>query len=95
MAVAGAELALVVVGAGGALLRLHAVPVRAAAHEAADGVAALARAAQVRDLCEQFTLLLVITTNHIILLQNGIDILIILYFLQNILLHKNNLIVTS
>lgn len=53
MAVAGAELALVVVRARGALLGLHAVAVGAAAHEAADGVAALARAAQLRDLAAE------------------------------------------
>lgn len=50
MAVAGPELALVVVGAGRALLGLHAVPVGAATHEAADRVAALASAAQLGHL---------------------------------------------
>lgn len=41
MTVARAQLTLVVVGARGALLRLHAVAVGAAAHEATDRVAAL------------------------------------------------------
>lgn len=45
MAVASAKLALIIVDASGSLLRLDAVPVGTAAHEAADRVAALTCAA--------------------------------------------------
>lgn len=61
MAVAGAELALVVVRAGGALLRLHAVALGAQAHEAADRVVALAVAAQVCHLHDTIKVLYVLS----------------------------------
>jgi hypothetical protein len=50
VAVAGAELALVIVSTCRALFWLHAVPVWAAAHKATDCVLALTRAAQIWNL---------------------------------------------
>lgn len=45
MAVAGAEFAFIIISTGWALLRLDAVAVRTAAHEATDRVVALASTA--------------------------------------------------
>lgn len=60
MTVAGAELALIVVRAGGPLLGLHAVAVGAAAHEAADRVVTLAGAAQLGHLEREIFVLLLL-----------------------------------